>query len=40
VLEKRVYEASDYDNFRAAVRGIKKMMNGTVVLTADRKGEK
>lgn len=40
VLEKRVYDASDYENFRKAVRGVKKMMNSAVVLTANREGEK
>jgi hypothetical protein len=33
VLEKRVYEASDYGNFCAAVKAVKEMMNNAVVLT-------
>ncbi len=32
VLKKRVYEASDHENFRKAVRGVKKMKNNSVLL--------
>ncbi len=32
VLKKRVYEASDHENFGDAVRGVKKMKNNAVVL--------
>ena len=31
-LKKRIYEPSDYANFCKAVKGLKHMMDGTVVL--------